>query len=107
MSFAWTTQALLDGKKDMTRRLWSDKYAKRFKRDDLVVAYDRQPRFGGKQVAIIKLTKDLYKQKLKDMPEGDVIREGNLWKDKKEFIELFGGDENLEPWVIEFVKIST
>jgi len=56
ISFAWTTEPLLSGRKTRTRRKWSDKYANRFKVGDVCYAYDRQPRFKGKKVAEIKIT---------------------------------------------------
>lgn len=102
ISFAWTTKALCDGEKDMTRRDWKDSNAKRFKAGETVAAYDKLPYHGGKKVAEIRLTKDPYRQKLKDMPESDLKREGGLWKSKDEFIGLFGGDPNKSPYVVEF-----
>ena len=76
ISFAWTTAALLAGRKTCTRRAWSEDYAKRFKQGDLVAAYDRNPRFGGKQVATIRLTRDPYLENTADMPLGDYVHEG-------------------------------
>jgi len=106
ISFAWTTKALCDGKKDMTRRDWKDSHAKMFKKGDVVAAYDRLPYHGGKKVAEIVLTKDPYRQRLRDMPESDLKREGGLWYDQREFIQLFGGDENKRPYVVEFKKVK-
>ena len=56
ISFAWTTPALLAGRKTVTRREWNDDYARSFREGDLVAAYDRQPRFKGKQIGVIRLT---------------------------------------------------
>ena len=58
ISFAWTTPALLAGRKTCTRRDWMADYAQRFTVGELVAAYDRSPRAGGKQVAVIRLTAD-------------------------------------------------
>ena len=41
ISFAWTTEALIQGKKTQTRRFWKDRYAKSFKKGDLIQAYDK------------------------------------------------------------------
>ncbi|MBW2053822.1 MAG: ASCH domain-containing protein [Deltaproteobacteria bacterium] len=49
VSFAWTTEALLAGRKTVTRRCWNERYAGRFKSGDLVQAYDRNPS-GGRTV---------------------------------------------------------
>jgi len=46
ISFAWTTEASLAGRKTATRRCWSEGYARRFKSGDLVQAYDRNPSGG-------------------------------------------------------------
>jgi len=62
ISFAWTTPALIALEKTVTRREWDDDYAKRFRRGDYVQAYDRSPRYKGKQVATIQLTRDPYKE---------------------------------------------
>lgn len=109
LSFAWTTYALLSGKKTVTRRDWNDNYAKRFREGMLVDAYDKSPRFGGKKIAVIRLTKTPYKQKLADMPDNHFEREGGrlYWGNKVEFIACMGGSEK-EYWVVEFelVKIE-
>ena len=56
ISFAWTTPALIAGRKTVTRRDWDRDYAERFQAGELIAAYDRSPRFKGKQVATIRLT---------------------------------------------------
>jgi len=88
ISFAWTTEALLAGKKSCTRRCWSYDYGERFKTGDIVQAYDKSPRFGGKQIAIIEITA-AYWEYLQDMPKSDLEAEGGLWDTKEEFIALF------------------
>ena len=103
ISFAWTTAQLLEGKKTVTRREWSDDYAKRFKIGDRVCAYNKNPRNGGKKVAVIRIT-SIYKEWLHDMPESDVEAEGGRWENRKAFIEAQGGDQ--EMWVIRFQVLS-
>lgn len=56
ISFAWTTPAVLARRKTVTRREWNDDYGERFQSGDLVAAYDRNPRFKGKQIGVIRLT---------------------------------------------------
>jgi hypothetical protein len=60
ISFAWTTAALVNGRKTETRREWQRDYAARFRGGDRPIAYDRQPYYGGNQVAIIELTDKPY-----------------------------------------------
>lgn len=103
ISFAWTTQALLDGKKTVTRRTWDGSYAERFQKGDVVSAYNKSPRNDGKKVAEIIIT-DIYKEWLSDMPESDLKEEGGLWASIDQFIEGFGGDK--EVWVIRFKVMS-
>ena len=76
ISFNWTLRPLLLGEKTVTRRRWKDAYAARFKKGDLVEAYDRQPRFGGKRVALLRLTRDPYKESSADIPPSDWFEEG-------------------------------
>lgn len=76
ISFAWTTPALLAGRKTCTRRQWKDHYARTFRQGEMVAAYDRQPRYGGKHVATIRLTADPIKQSSRQAPEDDYQAEG-------------------------------
>jgi hypothetical protein len=103
ISFAWTTRPLLERKKTVTRRCWTDDYANRFKRADLVKAYDKSPRFGGKHVATIRLTKDPYKQSLVWLTKEDLVKEGDLWESVGEFISAM---DCVYPWVIEFELVE-
>lgn len=103
ISFARTTEALLERRKTVTRRKWKDSTAAKFHEGDLVDAWDHVPRVKGAQkVGVIRLTADPYKERLGDMPEADLEAEGGLWASKKEFIDQFGGDPDLEVWVVRF-----
>ena len=55
ISFAWTTPALLAGRKTTTRRAWKDHYAAMFRAGELVEAWDRLPFVGGHCIATIRL----------------------------------------------------
>jgi len=115
ISFAWTTPALLANRKTVTRREWSEDYARRFKADDLVAAYDKNPRNGGKQVATIRLTCDPYLEPPNQMPISDFEAEGFAYLaeqgmlfegyDPRKFFQLWRAA--IDPvWVIRFQKIS-
>jgi hypothetical protein len=109
ISFNWTVGAFLQGKKTVTRRFWKSKYAAKFHEGDIVDAYDKSPRNGGKKIGHIRLTKDPYKQPLENMTEEDFQREGGTmyWEDKKNYIVMMRRVGNGEvPWVIEFEKIQ-
>ena len=75
ISFAWTTAALLAGRKTVTRRNWDARYAAQFHPGDVVQAYDRNPRNGGKCVAHIRLV-SITKEPRSAMPDSDFEAEG-------------------------------
>jgi hypothetical protein len=117
ISFAWTTAALLAGRKTVTRRDWSPRWARQFHKGDLVAAYDRQPRYGGKQVATLRLTSDPYFESTASAPEEDYEAEGFAYLQERGAIV-----DGLEPralwrvwhrpstprkmWVVRFEVIS-
>jgi hypothetical protein len=105
ISFAWTTTALLEGKKTVTRRDWKDRYARTFHKCDIEQAYDKNPRCGGKKVAEIMLTAEPYRQWLHEVTDEDEIKEGHLWGSGKAYQEAMGEDRKL--WVIEFELYSS
>jgi hypothetical protein len=76
ISFAWTTAALLAGRKTVTRRQWARSYAEKFYRGQIIDAYDKQPRFGGKKVAVIQLTHEPSFQLDADIADSDFEHEG-------------------------------
>ena len=85
ISFAWTTKALFHGK-TVTRRHWNDDWARRWEAGDYAVAYDRNPMYGGSQVALIQLTAVPYKENTADIPDEDWVNEGF------EYLESIGED---------------
>lgn len=115
ISFAWTTQAFLAGRKTCTRRRWNPEYARRFKAGQAHDAFDRSPRFGGKRIGALRLTCDPYQETTDQMPSSDFEREGlqylveqgltidgihprlfwDAWKTSKETV-----------WVVRFVPLD-
>jgi len=82
ISFAWTTDALLAGAKTCARRGWSLEHVRKFRPGQLSQAYDRSPRVGGKQIAIIRHTRHPYLQPTSQMTEADYIAEGFAWMEE-------------------------
>lgn len=82
ISFAWTSAPLVAGRKTVTRREWSESYARRFHKGMVVDAYDRQPRFKGKKIAVIRLTHDPYLEHISEMPDADYEYEGFRYLDE-------------------------
>jgi len=76
ISFAWTTPALLAGRKTCTRRDWDAAYASQFRPGDVVAAYDKSPRYGGKKVAEVAVVRAPYQEPLAAMPDEDYEAEG-------------------------------
>ena len=115
ISFSWTSDAFKANRKTKTRRQWVDGYAKRFEVGDICKAYNKQPRFGGKQIGLIKLTKSPYQQQIRDMPDSDFEAEGFAYMEENN-IEIWGKDarQSFEDWrcdggyywVVEFEKIK-
>ncbi len=115
ISFAWTAPALLVGRKTVTRRDWSDAYARRFQAGDHVAAYDRSPRFGGKRVAVIELEHFPYQESTAVMPSEDWEREGFAYLASigakvdgvtpREFWEGWM-DDAVTLWVVRFRLVS-
>ncbi len=108
ISFAWTTAALLEGRKTVTRREWTDKHAAKFKPGDLVDAWDKSPRFKGKKVAVIRIVAIVRSDLglLSQYPrwgKAELKREGGLWRTVNEFRNLFA---ELHPWRVEFEVVS-
>jgi uncharacterized protein YqfB (UPF0267 family) len=100
ISFAWTTDALIAGEKTVTRRDWNDAYARRFKAGEIISAYDKNPRAGGKKIAEIRLTRAPYRQWLHDVTDEDEVKEGGLWGSGQAYREMMGDDRQV--WVVEF-----
>lgn len=83
--FSWTTPALLAHPdplaKTCTRREWADRTALAFHEGDLVQAYDRNPRNGGRPVAHIRLTQTPRWEHMDTAPADDYVAEGFAWFD--------------------------
>lgn len=115
ISYAWTTPALLALRKRKTRRSWADKYAQSFHDGDLVQAYDRSPRVGGKRVAIVRLLLDPYPQRTGKMTFVDFEDEGFKYLEEQgiriqnmtpmDFFLWWRKQDELV-WVIEFEVVS-
>ncbi|NES20803.1 MAG: hypothetical protein F6K41_18185 [Symploca sp. SIO3E6] len=80
------------------------KHCDRIKTQEILEAYDRSPRNGGKCIGSLRLLCKPYQEALKDMPASDVALEGYPELSKDEFINKFF--PNIEPtvllWVIRF-----
>jgi hypothetical protein len=83
ISFARTTAALLADppQKSVTRREWTDRHAAMFKVGDLVQAWDKSPRAGGKRFGTIKIT-SIGKEPTRFIPDSDWEAEGFAYMTK-------------------------
>lgn len=101
ISFGKTLQYLLH--KTVTRRAWKDGHAKKFTnafdRNKLVKAFDKDRRYGGKQIGWCRLLRAPYKEQLSAMPDEDLIAEGGMCSTVEEFVKhYFKGNSSLEVW---------
>lgn len=97
--------------KRVTRRSWKDSHAKKFINafhlNKLVKAWDKDIRYGGKQIGWCRLICAPYKEQLAAMPDEDLQAEGGLCSSVAEFIQqYFKGNSSLEVWVIRFEFIE-
>lgn len=114
ISFHWTAPALLAGAKTVTRRMWTPSHARLFHQGDLVAAYDRSPRYGGKRIASIRITKDPYLELARHAPESDWEAEGFAymhtneprWAKHAEAIWTDWKTSDVELWVVRFQLVE-
>ena len=106
ISFGKTLDCLLHGGKTVTRRVWSDAYAnhfiKRFERGLTVPAFDKDRRYGGKQIGELHLTHRPYKEWISQMPVADLVAEGGMCATAQEFIDKYFDGRDQQVWVIRF-----
>jgi hypothetical protein len=76
VSLAWTWPAFVAGEKTCTRRGWVDSYALRFKHGSEHTVSDKDFRWGGEKIGVIRLIADPVKQSTMEMPRKDYRREG-------------------------------
>jgi hypothetical protein len=97
--------------KTVTRRAWKHKHAQKFinafHQNKLVKAWDKDIRYGGKQIGWCRLLCAPYKEKLAAMPEEDLQAEGGMCSSVAEFIkQYFKGNTSQEVWVIRFEFVA-
>jgi hypothetical protein len=109
ISFGKTLQWLTH--KTVTRRAWKDSHAQKFinafHQNKLVKAWDKDIRYGGKQIGWCRLLCAPYKEQLATMPQEDLQAEGGMCSSVGEFVKrYFKGNSSLEVWVIRFQFIA-
>lgn len=108
ISFAWTTEALIQGKKTVTRRMWKKRLVRK---DDMVQAYDKAPYHKGKCIAIIEIMSARH-EPLYRVTDEEERKEGGLWGSGEQFIQSFlkaypGMKRSDNVWRIEFVIVKS
>jgi hypothetical protein len=112
ISFAWTSEAYLNGLKTCTRRDWKDRHfqqwVRAYQNDHLVHdAWSNLPFVAGaEKIGRFRLACEPYRERLADMREEDLVAEGGLWESKEEFIRLQGGDPSKELVVVRFIPLG-
>lgn len=104
ISFAWTSGAVRDRSKTETRRFWKDEYAARFRPGTVHQAYDKSARYGGREIARIRIL-EVFRQPLTEMTLESYEREGGMryWHSLREFQEMMlAQGKGDTPWVVRF-----
>jgi hypothetical protein len=103
-------QALIEGRKTVTRRVWKDSHAKKFlkakEEGAFVTAIDKlsySKARPSKKIGFLKLT-HIYEERIGDMPVSDIALEGGLGCESvSDFVEkFFDGNSDLIVWVVRF-----
>lgn len=95
ISFGWTTPYLPPhGPKDTTRRRWKPRTLKSWQKawdeDRLThVAVNKCLAYGGDRIGTITLLERPFLERLGDMPDTDLIREGGMCNSVEEFINRY------------------
>ena len=76
LSFAWTAEAFISGRKKRTRRDWDETYAAFFKPGIVHRGYNRSPRVGGHSIGNFTVPHYPRKGNTADMTEEDYELEG-------------------------------
>lgn len=111
ITFSMTSEALLEGKKSVTRRDWKPSHMANWQRwyDEgkcVHDAYDRIPIAGGSKIAEIRLVERPYWEPLEDMPEEDLEAEGGMVDDLENFYELIGLPPSRKVAVVRFELVE-
>lgn len=109
ISFGYTCDRLLANKKTVTRRIWKEKYAKRFikayQEGKQIRAIDKDFRYGGKIVGWLTLTKEPRKGWTHEITENDCVKEGYPELSPSQFRDKFfrnSKDWSMPVWILEF-----
>ncbi len=112
IAFGHTAAAFQADLKTVTRRDWTARTHAAWCRawDEgrrIHRAWDHTPRVrGAKPIGWLELSGRPYRERLIDMPEGDVPLEGGLWPDRASFLRDFGGDLTREVSVVRFRRLQ-
>lgn len=111
ISFSLTEDALLSGRKTVTRRTWKPSHMQNWQTwfDEgrrTHDAYNKIPIAGGKRIARIHLTERPYWEKLSEMPESDLEKEGGMVDSLYGFYKLIDASPSTTVAVIRFEVID-
>lgn len=106
ISFGWTAEKVLSGKKTVTRRAWQKAWVKP---GDLVQAYTKGPHRGGRKMGILRILKIT---KYKKFPWGlnakEALKEGFMFKWQVLDVLMEGGiTKNQTLYRVEFEPVGT
>jgi len=110
ISFAYTAEAFLSGRKTVTRRVWKPRTLAMWQKawDEgryIHDAVDKALYRGGQRIGKLRLTCRPYQERLSDMAVLDLAAEGGLWATRQAFYDEFGGDPEQVVTVVRFEAI--
>ncbi len=82
LQFGSLSTALLSGRKTVIRVPWSARRAVAFRPGEIVPAYDRRPREGGHQIALLRVLERPYHENSAHIPEPDYEAEGFVFMEE-------------------------
>jgi hypothetical protein len=82
LSFGWTWPAFVARHKRVTRRGWTEDYAKQWRTGTAFTALDRQRRFGGEAIGRGRVIVPVRSESIGLMPNCDYALEGFAWMHK-------------------------
>ena len=114
LSFGWTTEAIRQRVKTVTRRNYSDQQMAKFKHGALADAYDKSPRAKGKKIETIRIV-SVHREPIAMMlshrayAEAEWQKEGGAlcWPTVEEFLKTPWKDTHGDPVRIEFGYLMT
>jgi len=91
---AMVTASFASGSKEVTRRNWAERTRRLFQEGTTTLVWNRQARFGGEPIGVLRLTEPPKVESTADMPDDDYYHEGFHYLDERYY-------ESHEEWPLK------